>query len=306
MRFFISANIKENRPLYYLVLTFLILLLIYWLSSWFFFYNKYGFTYSSIFRYFFGDPNFPEKISLAQLFEDMHVEIFLKAFYLLVLFSLFLLSSFPEKLKITFIAISTLSAVTFILSDIFVLYFSPLFIYIKLISFFLFQAFSGMVILLTLFFLIFMGDNKPTGMSNIKFIIFVFSFFLLLFTIVNFPLFFSKMGFTPESIKSYYLGNPSTFSKPKTLDGMFKIFYPHILSMAVYSLAVAHLLLFTSSKGRVLIGSSLFLLSFLDNVSGFFVRFVFPQIAVIKVIIFLFLQVVLLYTSLLLFLNSKT
>lgn len=68
MRFFISANIKENRPLYYLVLTFLILLLIYWLSSWFFFYNKYGFTYSSIFRYFFGDPNFPEKISLAQLF----------------------------------------------------------------------------------------------------------------------------------------------------------------------------------------------------------------------------------------------
>ncbi|MCS7284451.1 MAG: hypothetical protein NZ527_01925 [Hydrogenobacter thermophilus] len=306
MRFFISANIKENRPLYYLVLAFLILLLLYWLSSWFFFYSKYGFNYTSVFKYFFGDPSFPERISLSQLSEDMHIETFLKAFYLLVLFSLFLLSSFSERWKVSLITISALFGLTEIASDLFILYVSPFFIYIKLTSFFLFQVSSGIALFLTLIFFLFMGEDKASGTSNIKLVLFLFSLFLLLFTFVNFLVFSSKMGFTFESVKSYYLGNPQIFAKPKTFEGMFKVFHPHLLSMAFYSLAVAHLLLFINSKGRFWLGLSLFVLSFLDNLAGFLVRFVHPQLAILKMLIFLLLQAVLLYTSLLLLLHSRT
>lgn len=305
MRFFISANIKSNRPLYYLILTFLLLLLLYWASSWVYFYHKYGFTYSSSFKYFFGDPNFPERISLSQLSEDMHVDVFLKAFYILVLFSLFLLSSFSEKLKTTLLVGTAFFGICVLLSDLLIIYASPLFIYIKLFSFFVYQIISGLVLFLTLLFFLFMGEDKTTGISNIKLILLVFSLFLFLFACINFIVFFSKMGFTIQSIKNYYLGDPSSFTKPKTFEGMFKVFHPHLLSMAVYSITVSHLLLFTNSKGKLLLGISLFLLSFLDNLSGFLVRFVYPKMAIVKVFVFLLLQCLLFYTSLLLFRSSK-
>jgi hypothetical protein len=133
----------------------------------------------------------------------------------------------------------------------------------------------------------------------------MFSLFLFLFACINFIVFFSKMGFTIQSIKNYYLGDPSSFTKPKTFEGMFKVFHPHLLSMAVYSITVSHLLLFTNSKGKLLLGISLFLLSFLDNLSGFLVRFVYPKMAIVKVFVFLLLQCLLFYTSLLLFRSSK-
>ncbi|SNZ11499.1 hypothetical protein [Hydrogenobacter hydrogenophilus] len=305
MRFFISANIKSNRPLYYLILTFLLFLLFYWISSWIYFYHKYGFTYSSSFKYFFGDPNFPERISLSQLSEDMHVDVFLKAFYILVLFSLFLLSSFSEKLKTTLIIGTTFSGIFAVLSDLLIVYASPLFIYVKLFSFFMFQILSGVVLLLTLLFFIFMGEDKASGISSIKLLLLMFSFFLLVFACINFMVFFSKMGFTFDNVKDYYLGNPSTFSKPKTFEGMLKVFHPHLLSMAIYSITVSHLLLFTNSKKKLLIGLSLFFFSFLDNLSGFLIRFVHPQMAIVKVFAFLLLQCLLFYTSLLLFRSSK-
>jgi len=305
MRFFISANIKENKPLYYAVLFFLLFLLLYWLASWVFFYTKYGFTYSSVFKYFFMDQEFPEAISLSQVSEDLHIGLFLKAFFLLVLFALFLLSSFSGRLKRSLVILSFLLGLLESLSDLLILYISPLFIYLKLLSFFGFQLSTGIVLLLTLIFLLRKGDERSPGKSQIKLVIFLFSLLLVAFVLTNFSIFFSKMGMSVESIKDYYLGNPQTFSKPKTFEGIFKVLYPHLLSMAVFSITVAHFIFFTPAKGKVLLSVSLFFLSFLDNTLGLLIRFLHPEFALIKLLTFLSLQALLLYVSLLLAFYSR-
>jgi len=305
MRFFISANIKENKPLYYAVLFFLLFLLLYWLASWVFFYTKYGFTYSSVFKYFFMDQEFPEAISLSQVSEDLHIGLFLKAFFLLVLLSLFLLSTFSDRLKTSLVILSFLLGLLESLSDLLILYLSPLFIYLKLLSFFGFQLSTGIVLLLTLIFLLHKGDEGSPGRSQIKLVIFLFALLLVAFVLTNFLIFFSKMGTSVESIKDYYLGNPQNFSKPKTFDGMFKVLYPHLLSMAVFSITVAHFVFFTPAKGKVFLSASLFLLSFLDNMLGLLIRFLHPDFALIKLLTFLSLQALLLYASLLLAFYSR-
>lgn len=305
MRFFISTNIKENKPLYYTVIFFLFFLLLYWLASWVFFYAKYGFTYSSVFKYFFMDEEVLEAISLSQVSEDLHLSLFLKAFFFLVLFSLFLLSKFSERLKLSLTILSFLLGFLENLSDLFILYLSPIFVYLKLLSFFGFQIFTGIALILTLIFLLSKENEKPPGKSQIKLIIFLFSLFLVAFVLTNFLVFFSKMGISLDSIKDYYLGNPETFSKPKTFEGMFKVIYPHLLSMAVFSIVVAHFVFFTPAKGKVFLSASLFLLSFLDNVLGLFIRFVHPNFALIKLLTFLLLQAILLYVSFLLVFYSR-
>jgi hypothetical protein len=66
------------------------------------------------------------------------------------------------------------------------------------------------------------------------------------------------MGFSLGSIKEYYLGNPEKFIKAKTFEGMFKVFYPHLISMAVFSIAVGHFLIFAGSSLSLPLGLGYF------------------------------------------------
>jgi hypothetical protein len=150
MRFFISARLKDNKPLYYMVIFFLFLSLIFWLSSWLYFYSKYGFSYETLYKYFFQDPEFPERISLAQLSEDLHIQTFLSAFYLLTIFALFILTSLPSSVKAFVLLLDFLSCAFYLYSDFLILYLSPTFAYLKLFSFIGFQLIKLFVILYTL------------------------------------------------------------------------------------------------------------------------------------------------------------
>jgi len=127
MRFFISARLKDNKPLYYMVIFFLFLSLIFWLSSWLYFYSKYGFSYETLYKYFFQDPEFPERISLAQLSEDFHIQTFLSAFYLLTIFALFISTSPPSSVKAFILLLGFLSCASYLYSDLLILYLSPTF-----------------------------------------------------------------------------------------------------------------------------------------------------------------------------------
>ncbi len=301
MRFFVSGNIKENRPLYYLVVLFLFFSFLYWFGSWFYFHSRYGFSYSSAFKYFFGDPSFPEKVSLSQVFQDMHIDLFMYSFFLLVVFSLFLLTSYSNTLKVSLIVLTFLSLLVFLTSDLAIIFLTPWIIYLKLFSFFIFQALVGFLLFFTSLFFLSGGEDKGPGSSNIRLTLFMFSIFLLLFTFFNFFLFFFKMGFSLQSLKDYYLGNPNLFTKPKTFEGLFKIFYPHLISMALLSLTAAHLL----PKWRLAVGLGLFFLSFFDNLLGFLIRFVSPYFAVFKLFSFLSLELFLLYSCYVLLLSSR-
>lgn len=108
MRFFISADIKRNKALYYAVLAFLIFSLLFWIASWISFYGKYGLSYESLFKYYFMDPEFPQKISIAQISEDIHINLFLHGLMLLTLLSIFNLFGQNQNFKLFIILSSNL------------------------------------------------------------------------------------------------------------------------------------------------------------------------------------------------------
>jgi hypothetical protein len=305
MRFFISARLKDNKPLYYMVIFFLFLSLVFWLSSWLYFYSKYGFSYETLYKYFFQDPESPERISLAQLSEDLHIQTFLNAFYLLTIFALFILTSFPSSVKAFVLLLCFLSCASYLYSDLLILYLSPTFAYLKLFSFIGFQLINLFVLLYTLLALLTSREDKYTDINLLKLVMFFFSLLLMGFFFTNLLAFYSKMGFSLGSIKEYYLGNPEKFLKPKTFEGMFKVFYPHLISMAVFSVAVGHFLIFAGSSLSIPLGIGLFLFSFLDNLSGFLIRFLHTDFAILKLLSFVVLQGIILYSASLMLMRSK-
>jgi len=305
MRFFIFAKLKENKPLYYMVIFFLFLSLIFWLSSWLYFYSKYGFSYETLYKNFFQDPEFPERISLAQLSEDLHIHTLLNALYLLTIFALFILTSLPSSVKAFVLLLSFLSCVSYLYSDLLILYLSPAFAYLKLFSFIGFQLINLFVLLYTLLSLLTSRENKYTDVSLLKLVVFFFSLLLIGFFFVNLLAFYSKMGFSLGSIKEYFLGNPEKFVKAKTFEGMFKVFYPHLISMAVFFVTVGHFLIIAGSSLSIPLGVGLFLFSFLDNLSGFLIRFLHPDFALLKLLSFVVLQGIILYSALLMLIRSK-
>jgi hypothetical protein len=305
MRFFISARLKDNKPLYYMVIFFLFLSLIFWLSSWLYFYSKYGFSYETLYKYFFQDPESPERISLAQLSEELHIQTFLNAFYLLTIFALFILTSLPSSVKAFALLLGFLSCASYLYSDLLILYISPTFAYLKLFSFIGFQLINLFVILYTLLALLTSREDRYTDINLLKLLMFFFSLLLMGFFFTNLLAFYSKMGFSLGSVKEYYLGNPEKFLKPKTFEGMFKVFYPHLISMALLSVAVGHFLIFAGSSLSIPLGIGLFLFSFLGNLSGFLIRFLHPDFALLKLLSFIVLQGIILYSTLFMLIRSK-
>lgn len=276
MRFFISADIKRNKALYYAVLAFLIFSLLFWIASWISFYGKYGLSYESLFKYYFMDPEFPQKISIAQISEDIHINLFLHGLMLLTLLSIFNLFGQNQSLKLFIIFSSNLFALFYIGTDLLIFLFEwPKLLWLKLFSFIVYQLLLLFVILYNLYCLI-LKDARPPKTKALRYFTFLFSVFFLLFLLSNFLNFFSKMGFGIEGIKDYYLGNPSLFIKPKTFQGVFKVFYPHLLTMALFSLILAHLLPFAGFKKKraITLGFSVFLFSFLDNLSSLLILFI--------------------------------
>ncbi len=110
------------------------------------------------------------------------------------------------------------------------------------------------------------------------------------------------MGFSPQGIRDYFLGNPNLFIKKKSFDGLFKVFYPHLIAMAIYSLIHTHLLPFAglSKNKSLLLGIFIFLFSFLDNLSSLMLLYAGYPIAYLKLLSFWLLQACLLTSSLIL------
>ncbi len=269
MRFFISANIKKNTPLYYAVLFFLVFALLFWLASWVHFYSKYGFSYESLVRYFFLDPDFPERVSIAQVSEDFHVGVFIHGMLLITLFSLLNITVLSKKTKLMLIASTSFFALLFLLSDFLILLLGTKTVMLKLLSFLAYQLNYLITWLLTTLYILRDEQNSPKT-DTLRLMSLAFALFSLFFLFSNFLNFHAKMGFGVEGIRDYFLGNPELFVKGKSFNGVFKVFYPHLIAMAVYSLALAHLLPFVGVKRRTAlwIGLFLFIFSFLDNLTS--------------------------------------
>ncbi|MEJ7619361.1 MAG: hypothetical protein WKI46_00900 [Aquificaceae bacterium] len=305
MRFFISANIKKNTPLYYAVLFFLVFALLFWLASWVHFYSKYGFSYESLVRYFFMDPDFPERVSIAQVSEDFHVGVFIHGMLLITLFSLLNITALSKKVKLILITSTSLFALLFLLSDFLILLLGTKTVMLKLLSFLAYQLNYLITWLLTTLYILRDEQNSPKT-DALKLISLAFALFSLFFLFSNFLNFHAKMGFGVEGIRNYFLGNPDLFVKGKSFKGVFKVFYPHLIAMAVYSLALAHLLPFAGVKRRTAlwIGIFLFVFSFLDNLTSLLLLFLGSPLAYLKLLSFWSFQLLAVGSSLMLLVGS--
>ena len=305
MRFFISANIKKNTPLYYAVLFFLVFALLFWLVSWVHFYSKYGFSYESLVRYFFLDPEFPERVSIAQVSEDFHVGVFIHGMLLITLFSLLNITVLSKKTKLMLIASTSFFALLFLLSDFFILLLGTEMVMLKLLSFLAYQLNYLITWLLTTLYILRDEQNSPKT-DTLRLMSLTFAFLSLFFLFSNFLNFHAKMGFGVEGIRNYFLGNPDLFVKGKSFKGVFKVFYPHLIAMAVYSLALAHLLPFVGVKRRTAlwIGIFLFVFSFLDNLTSLLLLFLGSPLAYLKLLSFWSFQLLAVGSSLVLLVGS--
>ena len=131
---------------------------------------------------------------------------------------------------------------------------------------------------------------------------------LSLFWLTNFAIFVSRLGFTPASVASYYLGSEADFRPPRTAGAMLEVTHAHLPVMALVMLLLTHLLIFApySKRTRVILIVTAFLSAALDEGAGWLVRFVHPEFAVLKLAAFVSLQGILafLLIGLALFLRS--
>lgn len=87
-------------------------------------------------------------------------------------------------------------------------------------------------------------------------------------------LFFSKIGFSYESVQSYYLGSEALFSAPKSSYGLLETALPHLGSMGLFIMVTGHFLLFSDKRRKQLatkVVIALFIAALLDIFSGFLI-----------------------------------
>ncbi|TBR21949.1 hypothetical protein EPO15_09020 [bacterium] len=126
--------------------------------------------------------------------------------------------------------------------------------------------------------------------------------------LTGFGMYFQRMGLSPESVRAYYLGSEDGFSNPRSYASMLETAHVHFGMMALVLLLLTHLVLFApfSDRNKKLLVWAAFGTAFLEEGSGWLVRFVSPGFAPLKTLSFLAFQAVLggLIVALGLFLRS--
>lgn len=112
------------------------------------------------------------------------------------------------------------------------------------------------------------------------------------FWATNAFLYFSRMGLTPSSVQSHYLGSEEDFSRPRSAQSLLEVSHAHLPMMGIVVLMLTHLMIFApysdSFKRRMIVVS--FFSALLSEASGWLVRFVHPAFAWLKIASFISFQ----------------
>ena len=105
----------------------------------------------------------------------------------------------------------------------------------------------------------------------------------------SFGMYFSRMGLSAASVAAYYRGSDETFQPARTFGSMVESSHVHFAMMALVLLVLTHLFVFVPARRRtkeIAIGAT-FGASFLNEASGWLVRYVHPGFALLKPAAFL-------------------
>ncbi len=142
--------------------------------------------------------------------------------------------------------------------------------------------------------------------QSYRFAIAYFILFGALLLASGMVLFFSKIGFSYEAVESYYLGNEALFTSPKSSYGLLEVALPHLGSMGLFIMVTGHFLLFSTKQKKhhaIKIVIALFIVALLDIFSGFLIVEGWTLFIWIKLLSFIFLQLLGLYLLWLLFIS---
>ncbi|MDH4070905.1 MAG: hypothetical protein OEV30_10830, partial [Ignavibacteria bacterium] len=117
--------------------------------------------------------------------------------------------------------------------------------------------------------------------------------FLIGFVVTNFLLYFSKMDLTTGSVVSYYAGSEAEYRPARSYQSMLEVTHGHLPMMALVLLLLTHLVILAPLSGKLKATFVIipFVAGLLSEGSGWLVRFVSPNFALLKITSFLVLQV---------------
>ncbi len=284
MRFFVSGNPRKNKTLAILLSALWIFLLMFWAINWLYYHFTFGLSMENMKIYFFGTPDFPERIAYENLLTDIHVFFFTNFFLFFLSASLLNLVEF--RLKNTLITAGFLSLV----GETGISLIVPMKEGLLPLKPFLFSLFQVITLLLLIIFVVkfFSLKSYTANKKGLNQLALIFAVFTLLFSILNFFLFLKKLGFSPYSVKIYFLGNEETFMRPKSFSGILKILYPHFLFIPILSFTLAHFLPFTQKKVNLSFILLLIFVPWLEMISSLGIRYISGDLAVVKILLLLF------------------
>ena len=142
----------------------------------------------------------------------------------------------------------------------------------------------------------FVISGEWTKNSLLRLIMFFFLLYILFFWMTNMFLFIHKMGITVSTIVDYYRGSEERFLQPRSYQSLLELSHFHLFAMGILILTLTHLLLFApieiSTKAQLIVAT--FGSAFLEEISGWLIRFVHPSFAYLKIGSFILLQLSLL------------
>ena len=132
-----------------------------------------------------------------------------------------------------------------------------------------------------------MGRNRL-----LQVIILIYALYVSGLWLTNTLLYFHKMSLSYGSVVAYYLGSEESFLSPRSYQGLLEVSHFHLFAMGMLLLVLTHLMLFVPLKNgtKAWLIALPFLTGFLDEGSGWLVRFVHPGFAYLKIASFLLLQ----------------
>jgi hypothetical protein len=141
----------------------------------------------------------------------------------------------------------------------------------------------------------FVISGEWTRNRLLRLIVFCFLAYVAIFWLTNALLYFNKMGLAYQSVVDYYRGSEGAFLQPRSYQGLLEISHFHLFSMGILMLTLTHLLLFVPirTEWKALFICLSFGSAFLDEASGWLIRFVHPQFAFLKIASFVALEVTL-------------
>jgi hypothetical protein len=130
--------------------------------------------------------------------------------------------------------------------------------------------------------------------SLLRLILFMFLIFVTLFTITSAMMYFTKMDLNPQSVVTYFLGEPDIeFGREaKPYASMVENTHIHLFAFGMLVMVLTHLLLFVPIpvKLKAIFVFISFTTALLSELSNWLVRFVSPSFAWLKVTSFVAME----------------